>query len=542
MAGSGFVYLPLVSVAQLRQGALFAGRFRIQRVIGRGGMGAVYEVVDEPTGERQALKVLAPQLVSDPKHRARFAKEATISAEIQSSHIVRVLDAGVDDQTDTPWLSMELLRGDSLAAFVRAHGRLDDDRAADVLGQVAEALGAAHAAGVIHRDVKPDNIFVVRTPHGALDVKVLDFGIAKLASESVGRTTGALGSPLWMAPEEARKEALTPAVDVWAFGLLAFYVLTGRELWRSAERDSTIAQALNEVLLEPIPNPILRAQGVALPRGFEAWFGACVVRDASLRFQTVRDAWAQLEPILVVPTLPGFIPPPSEVAPPAPRNDPAKRWLVVAGSVSFAIMIFAVAVTSLRRAGEHAVETDSGPLLAPSSTPAPEESVLFGPSSVASAPPVDAGDLVLAEVKACLRTNDLECAHSVLEPVVSGPNPEAYQVQLLYDLCELQVDRDCMARLAKQHPKVDKRAQRERTLSVPGLGSAAPAASGPDVGAQARDLMKTDRPAARTLLETRVFSLKASRGEANLLWIICHDEKDRTCCATIDTLYPHLSH
>jgi serine/threonine protein kinase len=367
---------------------------------------------------------------------------------------------------------------------------------------------------------------------------VLDFGIAKLASETIGRTTGAMGSPLWMAPEEAKKEVLTPAVDVWSFGLLAFYVLTGRELWRSTEKDATIAQALNEVLLEPIPSPILRAHalGATLPRGFDAWFAGCVVRDVPLRFQSIGDAWGQLERILLALPEPSPVSAPEPAASPPPLSDSAKKWLVAAGSVAFVTVVFGVVVASMGGGREEAAGAGSAP--PPSSAPATEDSVLFAPLPVASAPPVvDAGDVVLAAVTACLVRNDLRCAHAALEPAASGKTASAYNVQLFYDLCELEVDRACMARVAKEHPKVDRRKQRERTLSVPGFSEA-----DASISDQGQRLKATDPPAFRALVESRVFGLKASRGEASALWDVCHAEKDRECCATIDTLYPRLQH
>ena len=472
-----------MSVARLTTGALFAGRFRIERVIGRGGMGTVHEVVEDATGERFALKVLAPQLVSDPKHRARFAQEATISAEIRSAHVVPVVDAGVDEETDTPWLTMELLRGESLKAFVRTHGKLDAKVAADVLGQVADGLAAAHAAGVVHRDLKPDNVFVVRTPDGALDVRVLDFGIAKIASETLGRTTGAMGSPLWMAPEEAKKEPLTPAVDVWAFGLLAFYVLTGSALWRSAAKGSNIAEALHEVLIEPIPNPILRAHaaGVALPRGFDEWFAGCVVRDVSLRFPDVAGAWGHLETILRSPPRPPspVPPPPEPVTPPSPMSASTRKWLVVAGSVAVSAGVFALVVTSFGGDREPVAQTNGTAVsTTPTSSPAPEESVLFAPLPVA--------------------------------PLPLAPAPV----------------RDAAAR--------------EPALTAPRASSLPPVQPNGSVADRARALLMSDSAAARALLEPRVFGRKATDEEATMLYGICKVQHDTTCKNTIKEHYPNV--
>jgi serine/threonine protein kinase len=531
-----------MAVAQLKTGALFAGRFRIERVVGRGGMGTVYEVLEESTGERHALKVLAPHLVSDPKHRARFAKEAMISSEIQSAHIVPVVDAGIDEKSDTPWLMMELLRGESLVAFVRAHGKLDAPRAADVLGQVAEALGAAHAAGVIHRDLKPDNVFVVRGPDGSLDVRVLDFGIAKLASETVGRTTGAMGSPLWMAPEEAKKDVLTPAVDVWSFGLLAFYVLTGSELWRSA-KDSNIAQALNEVLLEPIPNPILRAHavGVTLPRGFHEWFDGCVVRDVAQRFANVADAWAPLGSMLrapprlsPAPPVPEYVPPP----PPPPMDAATRRWLAIAGGVALSVLVLVLALATLGGPTERAAAASS----APSSVPASEDSVLFAAPDASPAP---AADAVLSTVQACLARDDLACAHAALEAAVSAKDASAFHVQLLYDLCDLEADRECTARVAKLHPSVDRRPRRVRTLALPVkvVRAPPPVASGGNRASEveeASDLIRWGQTGrARRLLEPVVFGKYASPKEVDLLWDICKKQDDKDCQKQIAANYPY---
>jgi len=231
------------------------------------------------------------------------------------------------------------------------------------------------------------------------------------------------------------------------------------------------------------------------------------------------------------------------VAPPPALPESTKRWLVVAGSVALAVVIFAVGVASMRGNGEQLSEADGAPSAPPSSTPAPEESVLFAPLPAASVPViVDAGDVVLAAVKSCLETNNLECARAALEPAVAAKAPSAFHVQLLYDLCELEGDHPCMSQIAKQHPKVDRRPKRERLLSLPGLADAAVASPETGSGDQARRLMVTDKAGARTLLETRVFGMTASRLEADLLWTICHEENDRACCATVDTLYPHLTH
>ena len=529
----------------LKPGDVFSGRFRVERAIGRGGMGAVYEVVEESSGQRLALKVLAPQLVAEKSHRERFAREATITATISSPKVVRVIEAGVDAETDTPWLTMDLLLGESLAAFVRVHGKLDAKTAVTVLGQVAEALGAAHAAGVIHRDLKPDNVFVVRAPDGTLDVKVLDFGIAKFASETGMRTTGALGSPLWMAPEEAKKSVLTPAADVWAFGLLAFYVLTGRELWRSATGGGSIAQAMNEVLIEPLPNPMLRASaaGVSLPVAFEAWFSGAVVRDVELRFQSVADAWTILERVLTSPPTTPLMPLPPTAAPaPAPRKN--ERWpLFVAGGAFF--VLGAVGLLATYGGDDPAAASSSG---APSTSQAPPAAVPVDTTppatsvTAASPPPTpDAGpskSKVDQALDDCFATGDYDCARGVLEPVVREKDASPAAVQMLYDLCDLKSDTACEERVAKAHPDVDRRSS--RPLTVPVVRTV-PRNQG-NVADQARALMGEHPAAARSLLEPRVLTGKGTPEEASLLWNICKWQNDKECRDAIDHDYPVLVH
>jgi serine/threonine protein kinase len=551
----------VASVAQLQRGALFADRFRVERLLGRGGMGAVYEVTEEATGERWALKVLAPQLLGDAKHLDRFARETTFANRIDSDRVVKVVEAGLDAASETPWLTMELLHGESLQSFVRTHGRLDVARARVVMGQVGEALAAAHAAGVIHRDLKPDNVFVVREAGTNLDVKVLDFGIAKLASDAGTRSTGAMGSPLWMAPEEAQKAPITPATDVWTYGLLAYFVLTGRVLWRSGDGDANVAQALKEVLLEPLPDPNerARAHGVTLPRGFAEWASGCVVREPGLRFQNATDAARALDDVFAralrsdddVPTarlvrdpaastgsLPALAPSPPSPSPPSRHL--TLSWLVGVLGVALATGFMIAAGTMIGRA----LQSEDAPP-APSDRPPPPPSAVVvdvpiaPPTVSATGAPVDAGDPVLAAVEACFDRADLACARTALEPAVFGKHGTAYEAQLLYDLCEVQRDAGCQKTVAKLHPKVDRAPGRKRTLVVP------PSEEAPDLDAsvwdQAFPLSVSDPARARAILEPRVYAGRATANEVGLLHTICTLQKDAECTRVIDKRYPQYA-
>ncbi len=261
-------------------------------------MGAVYVALQLSTGRERALKIMHPELVNNADLRAKFIQEARIGGRVQSDHVVEVVAAGVDPENLTPYLVMELLQGEDLATTLRTKPPLSQSEITAVLGQLFEAVAAAHASGIIHRDLKPENVFLrqSRSGSGAM-VKVLDFGIAKLVEEAISGNTGAVGSPFWMAPEQTeRKVVLTPSCDVWALGLIAFTLHTGRIFWRAAEGGNvSIAQFLRELVIENIPPASERARELGapgrIPTGFDAWFSRCVNRDAAARFPDAKAAW-----------------------------------------------------------------------------------------------------------------------------------------------------------------------------------------------------------------------------------------------------------
>jgi serine/threonine-protein kinase len=283
----------------LRPGAIFAQDFRVLERVGQGGMGAVYVAEQLSTGKRRALKVMLPELGKDAGLRRRFDQEARVGARIASEHVVEIVGAGVDPATRTPWLAMELLEGNDLSEVIPRRGALPMHELLAVFEQVCHAVAAAHDAGIVHRDLKPENIFLAhsRRAGAAFTVKVLDFGIAKALADA--SRTAALGSPGWMAPEQADSGTVTPATDVWALGLVAFYLLTGRCYWKTANNDdATVAQMIGEILFGPLPPASLRAVELGsrscLPAGFDAWFARCVARDPRSRYQDAREAFAWL--------------------------------------------------------------------------------------------------------------------------------------------------------------------------------------------------------------------------------------------------------
>ncbi|MEI8256650.1 MAG: serine/threonine-protein kinase, partial [Deltaproteobacteria bacterium] len=263
-------------------------------LLARGGMGAVYIAEQVSTGKRRALKVMLADILQDEGARERFMEEARATASIESDHVVETVAAGIDEDTQTPWLAMELLKGITLEDQIAADPTWGRQHARSLMAQLGHALGATHRAGVIHRDVKPANLFLEapRRSDVVFTTKLLDFGIAKATGgRRVTSSTRAVGTPWWMSPEQAQEgSSLSPTSDVWAYGLVAFYVLTGREFWRTAHvPEPSMGAVLREMLVEPIPSAEARAEAMglagALPSGFDDWFVHCVAHDPAARFR-----------------------------------------------------------------------------------------------------------------------------------------------------------------------------------------------------------------------------------------------------------------
>jgi len=285
----------------LPAGTLIGGDYRVVRPLSAGGMGAVYVAEQLSTGKLRALKVMHAGLLQDSGLRARFTQEARVGSMLASAHVVEVIGAGVDEATHMPWLAMELLDGEDLASCVARRGCLPLDEAVPILKEACHALAAAHAGGVVHRDVKPENIFLARVQGVSVSVlvKVLDFGIAKiLAAQS--QTVSGLGTPMWMAPEQTLGGVdVGPPTDVWAIGLVTFWLLTGVYYWRTANNPSgSMPELLREINMLPLVPAQARAAELGaqdrLPPGFDGWFARCVVRDPGARFREAGEAMAAL--------------------------------------------------------------------------------------------------------------------------------------------------------------------------------------------------------------------------------------------------------
>jgi len=298
----------------LDSGTLIAGRYVIHSPLASGGSGLVYSATDRTTEKRVAIKILGPHLLHERAAREKLRLEAIVAGRVESENIVQVLDAGVDPAAGYPFLVMELLKGSDLQHWVDERGPLDPVTAFELLRQVASGLDKAHCwkdseqqtVSIVHRDLKPENLFLTHREDGTPLVKILDFGLAKVLSSAATMSSEIRGTPLYMAPEQISQGAVTPATDIWALGLVAFFLLTAKCYWRSGQNANAVLPA---VLKEVSDGPKVSTQarlaelgsGQVLPDQFNDWFFRCVNLDPAERFQSAGEAVRALGRALDVP-------------------------------------------------------------------------------------------------------------------------------------------------------------------------------------------------------------------------------------------------
>lgn len=287
-------------VPEVPFGTVVGGDYMIVRPLGRGSTGALYVAEQLSTAGHRALKILRREFVSDETLYKRFEREAQMAARIPSEHVAQIIASGVDAKLQVPWIAMELLQGQTLGHHVEENGPIAKDTVRQILEQLCHAIAAAHALGIVHRDLKPANIFLSEARRVGAEkmVKVLDFGVARIIAENLTLTGSPLGTPSWMAPEQTRGDPATTATDVWALGLVAFYMLTGKQFWRACARPDDEMAVMREIAGEAVPIASIRALelnvGDRIPPGFNEWFAQCVARSPDERFVNATAAYAAL--------------------------------------------------------------------------------------------------------------------------------------------------------------------------------------------------------------------------------------------------------
>ena len=283
-------------LAEIRPGMVLAGKYEIERVLGQGGMGFVVAARHLQLDERVAIKFLLPDAIENPEVVARFAREARAAVRIKSEHVARVSDVGTLEH-GAPYMVMEYLEGADLAERLGRDGALPAELAVEFVLQACEAIAEAHALGIVHRDLKPANLFVVRRADGILSVKVLDFGISKVATPAgssdfaLTRTSTAMGSPLYMPPEQmAASRDVDHRADIWALGAILYELLTARTPF--------VGETLPEVCVRIATEspPPLASFRPDVPAGLESVILHCLEKDRERRFANLGELAVALRP------------------------------------------------------------------------------------------------------------------------------------------------------------------------------------------------------------------------------------------------------
>jgi serine/threonine-protein kinase len=279
-------------------GDVLAGKYRVERVLGAGGMGVVVAAHHIQLDEKVALKFLHPDAVGNAEALARFEREARAAVKIKSEHVARVLDVA-QLENGAPYMVMEYLEGGDLSGVLQKQGRLPVAQAVDFVLQACEAIAEAHSLGIVHRDLKPSNLFCIRRRDGQLSIKVLDFGISKLTgvdgaasgsrNMSMTKTTSVVGSPVYMSPEQMQSsKGVDARTDIWSLGIILYELLTGRVPFDA----DTVTELAIRVATEPTPP--LSGMTPPLPPGIEQAIVRCLEKSRERRFQNVAELAAAL--------------------------------------------------------------------------------------------------------------------------------------------------------------------------------------------------------------------------------------------------------
>jgi len=281
----------------VREGDVLAGKYRLDKLLGIGEMSAVLRATHLELEQEVAIKLLRPEQLSRPEAVKRFLREARAAVRLRSSNVARVLDVGTAEVNELaiPFMVMELLAGSDFETLLEERGRFSAEEAADYLLQACDAVGEAHALGIIHRALEPANLFLTTRRDGTPLVKLLDFGISKmqrpLDGKKISQEQAFTGSPAYMSPEQVRStKDVDQRTDIWSLGAILYELLTGKKPWAGETSAVTFAMILND------PPPPMRAAAPDVPEGLEAIALRCLEKEATARFQSVGELANVLAP------------------------------------------------------------------------------------------------------------------------------------------------------------------------------------------------------------------------------------------------------
>ena len=417
-------------------GDILAGRYVVESVLGRGGMGIVVAARHAQLGQRYAIKIMLPSLAFKPEHTTRFVREARAAAALKSEHVARVHDVGkLEDES--PYMVMELLEGRTLDALVVERGPLPIVEAVGYLLEACEAIAEAHALGIVHRDIKPSNLFLADMPGGTSRVKVLDFGISKTSNvdptqgdiSTLTETDATLGSPQYMSPEQLRSpKSVDQRTDLWALGIVLHKLLTGRLAFEA----ESLGAHLSMIIADP-PIP-LRQRRPDAPVELEAIILKCLEKDVGARYQNVGQLARALVPLgppsaaeslrRIVSVLgePGETPAPASSAKQAVVPDvntmsawtPADREKKAPGSRTLVVGL-AVAAVALTAVAFGARTWFAAPAVVVTAAPMPSEPAIAATQAAAAAPAASAPPAATAESATVRIQLDIDPPGAVLE-------------------------------------------------------------------------------------------------------------------------------
>jgi eukaryotic-like serine/threonine-protein kinase len=375
---------PLVVAIDVRPGTLFHGRYEIQGVLGRGGMGMVYKAHDRRLDEIVAIKVLRPDFASDPKMAERFRSEIKLARKVRHRNVCTIHDYGED--RGLLYISMELIEGVDLKHRLKEHGAVPTEEAYGIAVQVAQGLQAVHDAGIVHRDLKTPNIML----DAAGTARLMDFGIAKRVGEGTATATGQIvGTPEYMSPEQAQGHKVDYRSDLYALGVVVYEIFTGQVPFRGETPISTILKHLNDP-----PN----LEVAALPQTLRAVLKRCLAKDPALRYASALEIaealrQARSPSLRQQPVSTDVLQAPTRVMPAVSERRGA-RILLVVGGVAAALALAAVVGFRLLGGGAVSPSPSVGPrevLVSPvasaiPSTPLPDPEPSVAPASPMASP------------------------------------------------------------------------------------------------------------------------------------------------------------